>query len=246
MNEIREEEMIPVSLNDTVHFGCHPGVSCFNACCHDVSQFLYPYDILRLKTRLKMDAASFLDRHCLIHEGPETGLPIVSFKLDASRDWACPFVGETGCSVYEDRPASCRMYPLARGLVRDRATGAITEHFALIREPHCMGFGSTGERTVAQWLESQEVALYNEMNDKMMEIISLKNRALPGPLQPKEKQIFVTGCYDLDGFRESVLATDALRAIFPEDRLEKAAKDDTLLLALALDWVRHSLFGSVA
>ncbi|MEZ4604032.1 MAG: YkgJ family cysteine cluster protein [Desulfobacterales bacterium] len=35
----------------------------------------------------------------------------------------CPFVTADGCRVYQNRPSSCRMYPLIRVVRRARADG---------------------------------------------------------------------------------------------------------------------------
>ena len=35
-------------------FRCHPGVSCFTECCGKTTIILTPYDILRLKNRLRI------------------------------------------------------------------------------------------------------------------------------------------------------------------------------------------------
>ncbi|RUA03022.1 MAG: YkgJ family cysteine cluster protein, partial [Deltaproteobacteria bacterium] len=52
--------MIPLSTKDTFIFHCHPEISCFNGCCRDLNQFLYPYDILRLTGHLKLHSSQFL------------------------------------------------------------------------------------------------------------------------------------------------------------------------------------------
>ncbi|HKJ01944.1 MAG TPA: hypothetical protein VJ997_05800, partial [Longimicrobiales bacterium] len=51
--------------DDPFNFACHPGVSCFNCCCHDVNVFLTPYDVMRLKNRLGIKSGEFLDRYTL-------------------------------------------------------------------------------------------------------------------------------------------------------------------------------------
>ena len=52
--------------DDKFRFACHPGVSCFNRCCHDVNIFLTPYDLLRLKNRLHMSSEEFIAEHTII------------------------------------------------------------------------------------------------------------------------------------------------------------------------------------
>ena len=40
--------------NDTFSFSCSKELECFNRCCRDINLFLTPYDILRIKRRLKI------------------------------------------------------------------------------------------------------------------------------------------------------------------------------------------------
>lgn len=243
MENLEKDELQPLAPDEPFCFECHAGLSCFNHCCHDMSQVLYPFDILMLKNYLGLSSSEFLKQYCEIHDGKTSGFPVVTFKLNSRENWACPFVGETGCKVYEARPASCRIFPLARGLSRDRANGKLQEHYARIPDPACRGFESRQTVSMTEWLKSQDVPLYNHMNDAMMPLITLKNQLMPGALEKKEREIFIMGCYDMDGFREWVLDIGELSDIFPSDRIMEAYEDEKALLLLALEWVRYRLFG---
>jgi len=238
------DEMVPVSLEDDFSFVCSPDVSCFNECCQDLNQFLTPYDVLRLKKALGISSHEFLKKYTLRHDGPESGLPVVTFKMDTSTQYACPFVTSKGCSVYNDRPASCRMYPLARAVVRSRDTGDMVEYFALIEEPHCHGFDRNSGQTVGQWLSGQDVKEYNRENDKLVEVIGLKNRIMPGPLDAADSDRFYMACYDLDTFRDNICDKGLLSGLpVPAGTLKQALDDDVALLDLGLVWVKYVLFG---
>jgi hypothetical protein len=243
-----DEPIIPVSMTDTFIFDCHSGMSCFNTCCRDLNQYLTPYDILRAKQYLGLTSAEFLSRYTRSHTGQESGLPVVTLKTDPASGFQCPFVQPEGCLIYESRPASCRLYPLARALSRSRETGALTEQYFLIREPHCRGFEAGRTWTVAKWIEDQEVSPYNEMNDRMMEIISLKNRLLPGPLDLKSSQMFHLACYDTDGFRAELLERGNLVDLdsLPADLRQQLRTDDIALLNFAMDWIKETLFAPSA
>ena len=239
-----DPDLTPLTLQDTFCFACTPEVPCFNACCRDLNQFLTPYDILRLKKHLGLSSEHFLAQYTLRHTGPESGLPIVTLKPANQHDLLCPFVTEKGCSVYENRPSSCRMYPLARAVARSRETGEISERFMLLREPHCLGFSQGNPRTVQQWIADQQIAVYNEINDKLIQIISLKNRLMPGVLDLKSRQLFFTALYDLDGFRSRII-NKGLLGDFQIDSsvMEKALADDVALLEAGMQWIEHALFG---
>ncbi|WDP91432.1 MAG: YkgJ family cysteine cluster protein [Desulfobacter sp.] len=238
------EDMIPVGLNDPMGFCCKADNPCFNECCRDLNQALTPYDILRMKRAKGMKSGAFLREYTSMHLGPGTGLPVVEFKPNPATGHACPFVREEGCSLYADRPGSCRLYPLARAIAKDRATGEIREYFALIEEEHCKGFSEKGSGpTVAQWLESQDVATHNLHNDKMMELISLKNQIMPGQLEGFQSDISYTSLYDLDEFRAQIKTGGLLKDIdLPGGFLEKIESDEALL-DFGIQWVKYQIFG---
>ncbi len=239
-----EPEITPISRNDSFCFACNPGVPCFNECCRDLTQLLTPYDVLRLKTFLEMTSGQFLATYTSQHVGPESGLPIISLKPGNQQELTCPFVTPEGCRVYECRPSSCRTYPLMRGVARSRATGEMTEQFAVLKEPHCRGFEQTHRQTVQQWMDEQGVVDCNAINDKMMQIISLKNTQMPGTLDIKSRHLFFTALYDLDSFRSQIISNDLLAGLKFDHALINAAleKDDLALLEIGMVWIRRVLF----
>ncbi|MBU1343998.1 MAG: YkgJ family cysteine cluster protein [Proteobacteria bacterium] len=238
------EEMTPIGLKEGMKFNCNSQNECFNDCCRDLNQALTPYDVLRLKNNLGMSSQDFLKQYTSLHYGPVSGLPVIEFKPNPEAGYACPFVTLKGCLVYEDRPGSCRMYPLARAIARSRDTGEITQYFALIEEPHCKGFGKETGQTVEEWLQGQDVNKYNEHNDKLMEVIRHKNRILPGKLEGVLSDKFYLALYDIDEFRAQIVEKELLKGLdIPEDILTKIKIDDTVLLEFGIKWVNHMLFG---
>lgn len=220
-----EPDITPLDIDHTFRFACQPEVPCFNACCHDLNQVLTPYDVLVLKKFLKLPSSRFLQKYTIRETGNRSGLPVISLKSPGAEQ-ACPFLTPEGCRVYAARPSSCRVYPLMRLARRDRATGRIrTEHY-LLQEAHCQGFEAAASHTPESWEASQELAVYNLMNDQFLEIISLKNRLHPQPLSRELEQACYTACYDLDTFQEEHPA--------------EAASDPKQLEA-ALRWVQAAL-----
>ena len=198
---------------------------------------------MRLKNHLGLSSGQFFEQYSSQHVGPESGLPIITLKPGNQKDLTCPFVTPKGCRVYDDRPSSCRTYPLMRGISRSRETGEMTEQFMVLKEPHCCGFNSGKTRTVQQWLDEQGLSIYNEINDKLMQIISLKNRRLPGVLDIKARHLFFTALYDLDSFRSQITG-NGLLADFQFDSLlvDKALEDDVALLEVGMEWIENVLF----
>ena len=237
--------MTPLSANDTFLFSCSKKVSCFNECCRDLNQFLTPYDILRLKHRLELSSRLFLERYTTQQTGPETGLPIITLKTNDPHKLRCPFVTSSGCSVYEDRPSSCRTYPLVRMASRSRETGKIAEQYILLKESHCLGFEQGRTWTIREWIQDQNVTIYNEMNDMLLEIIGLKNRLLPGSLDIKSRFAFHMALYDVDTFRSHIFEQQILdHWNLDEKTLDSVKNDDVELLKLGHRWIRKILFGN--
>lgn len=69
-------------------------------CCFDTQMPLTAADIERLETVRGRGRASFT---VVDGDGPP--------RL-ANEDGHCVFLGEAGCTVYDSRPAGCRLYPL--------------------------------------------------------------------------------------------------------------------------------------
>jgi len=239
-----DNNITPISIDAHFQFQCTSDVPCFNACCRDLNQFLTPYDILRLKTHLGLRSGEFIEKCTTQHIGPETGLPVLTLSPVRNAELQCPFVTPTGCRVYADRPSSCRIYPIARAVSRNRKTGIVSEHFALIREPHCLGFQQSQTQTVRQWLKNQTLDAYNQLNDLFLEIISLKNRCRPGPLDLRSKLVFHIALYDVDSFREQIFRKGLVDDLNLDPELLAVLKTDELeLLKFGHRYVKAQIFG---
>jgi len=225
--------------HDRFDFACGERRSCFNSCCGDLHQALTPYDVLRLRGRLGIGMAEFLSLYGQRHTGPTTGMPVVTLRPLPGPEKRCPFVTESGCRVYPDRPSSCRVYPLARLLRRDQASGECREEFYLLREPHCKGFDRSAGQSVAEYLERQELAPYNRINDRMVELIGLQQRrqaaVTPGALS--EEAIYVA-LYDLERLRTGILSGRMPDGTPPGPEMLRAAdQGDEELLIAAMAWL---------
>lgn len=237
-----EPQFTAIEYDDGFCFECGPDLPCFNQCCKNLNQLLTPYDILQLKHYLGLNSSEFLAQYTITSLGPSSGLPVISLKPCADQDRTCPFVTPAGCRVYPARPVSCRIYPLARAVRRDRATGRISEHFALLREPHCRGFECPTSWTVKRWITDQAIAPYNQTNDPLIELISLKNRTLPGPLDAVQQEHVCLALYDIDRYRQA-RAHEALPSLRQPLRelVSPTLADDTALLKEAIQWVGRIL-----
>ena len=106
-----------------------------------------------------------------------------------------------------------------------------------------MGFNEGQSQTVREWIETQDITVYNQMNDMLIEIISLKNRLKPGKLDNKSSFLFHLACYDLDSFRSHISDKGILddQDLSPET-LDAVKHDDDALFKLGLEWIKLVLF----
>jgi len=222
-------------------FLCGPEVPCFTACCADLRLPLTPYDVLRMKKRLRLTAGKFIARYTK-PSGGEFPFPLILLKMRDDEDRTCPFVSARGCAVYEDRPGACRLYPLGRAdLGRpEKEKGAL---YFLVEEPHCQGFLHGRDWTVEEWVQNQGAELYDEMNRPWIEIV-MNEKGVMGKLTEQRLAMFFMASYNLDRFREFVFQTKFFSVfdVSEEDR-KKAAVDDLALMNLAVRWLRFAFFG---
>ena len=226
-------------------FACHPGISCFNRCCGNVNIFLSPYDVLRMKRRLGLTSSEFLERHTLLPVQKDMKTPVVLLRMQDDEAKSCPFVTDAGCSMYQDRPWPCRMYPLGLAAQRDTPDGWQGERFYfLLREEGCRGLEEPRRWTVREWLDDQGMDAYDEWGEAFKELTLHPFFEKGGTLSPEKLEMFYTACYDLDRFRQFVFGSTLLQRFeIDEDFVEEMREDDEALLRFAFLWLRFSLFG---
>ncbi len=117
------------------------------------------------------------------------------------------------------------------------------EFYVLIQEAHCLGLTQARQWTVTQWKKDQGLDIYNEMNDLMLDILSLKRRGKKN-LTADEKDLFYLACYDLDKFRDLTFEKRLWEgAALSEDRVEGIREDDVALMRFAIAWIKGAVFG---
>lgn len=254
VNEIKQEiegrieksVIVPEYLTgqSKIRFRCYPGIGCFTKCCSGIKIFLSPYDIYRLKKRLGMTYDEFLLTHTHQTVIDRSQLPVAIMRLKDDENRSCPFVTAEGCTVYEDRPLTCRYYPIGMGIMKhfDKNTG--TNFFIKIKEDHCLGHNEGKEWTIDEWRADQGSDVYDAVNDDWMEIV-LKAKTL-GMVEFSQKSLdlFFMVSTNLDSFRKFVFESRFLEAyeIEPEV-IEKLKQDELELLKFSLSWLRFTLYG---
>ena len=230
-----------LSLDDPITFQCDRALDCFTLCCRDVSIVLTPYDVARLKKALGIDSSEFLDQYTISPFTRDQKFPVVLLRMDPATK-KCPFVTETGCSVYANRPWACRMYPLGVAEPRNATAADRTFHF-LLREDTCHGHGVGRTRTVRECLAEQGLEEYEAMNASFKELMLHEFWDQEEALAPEKLDMYYMACFDLDRFRRFVFETRLLELFeIDEARVEAVRTDDAELLDLAMQWLRFALF----
>jgi uncharacterized protein len=235
-----------VGLNHSFKFKCHKDVKCFTQCCRGINITLTPYDIIRLKNRLDLSSEEFLSLYTVPRLLEKTDLPIVTLKLDDDDDKSCLFVRDDGCIVYEDRPTSCRYYPLGVASLSHKEDADGDDFYFFVHEPHCLGFEEDQTWTVLEWRKDQGVDIHDEINAEWTDLV-VRKRSFPPNVQLTEqsKKMFFLASYNIDKFREFVFESSFLdRYEVDEKTIEQIRDDDIALLKFGMKWLKNIFFKS--
>ena len=250
MKKIDSNEQISGSrkllMEETFRFDCHPGVACFTRCCKDADMYLYPYDIIRMKDRLGISSDQFLEQYTYRAFRDNPYFPSLMLKMSDDAEKSCLFLSSKGCSIYDDRPFSCRAYPLERAVARTGEDGHtviyfITNHF------YCLGHKEYREWTVREWIEDQQIQMYNDMNNLWVDIDTIF-RSNPWGSQgidsPALKMAFMT-CFNVDEFKKFIFESTFLsRFDISQKRINHLMESDIELMKFGFDWIKFFLTGT--
>lgn len=242
----------PVRLgpDDSFQFSCHRGVACWNRCCHGADVTLTPYDILSLCRHLDIRPKEFIERYTVPAIWDTAGLPVAKLKMGGDDGTgACGFLSEEGCTVYDDRPATCRYYPLGLGIFKHKGSEAPEDFHFMVKEPFCEGHGEDKEQTVAEFRAGQGIDPYDAVNRGWMDILMKMAswKSLGGPqgkdLTPQVKQMFFMASTDVDALRSFVFETKFLETYEIDlEVVETFKTDDEAMLRLGFDWLKNVMF----
>lgn len=226
-----------IKVDDSFSFSCHKGVSCFTECCRMLELALTPYDVLRLRHSTGLSSKELFEQYIIEEQDP--GEPFPRFYLTMVDDGraSCVFVNKDGCRVYQDRPAACRTYPLGRA-AQIVSGGKTVEHFILVQENHCEGFKEESAQTPIEYIEDQQLSVYNKFNDMVAQL--LQHEAIRQGFIPSKKQVelFKLALYDVDRFRQMIAEKKLL--VSGADSID--LNHDEQLLELAIGYVGEQLY----
>ncbi len=247
-----DNPVMPVKLKpaDMFCFSCHRGVSCWNDCCHGADITLTPMDILGLSRRLSMKPREFLAKHTVPDKWDRADLPVAKLKMTGEDGkGACHFMTDEGCSVYADRPATCRYYPLGLASIKPKGSDIKEDFFFLVKEAHCKGHDEDNLQSVTLFRDEQGLLEYDNANrgwiDILMKMASWQSIGGPGgkEIPAQTKQMFFLVSTDVDGLRQFILESKFLDTYEIDPQAVEIIKtDDIALLQLGFDWMKNVLF----
>jgi hypothetical protein len=232
--------------DEVFSFRCHEGLQCFTKCCRNLKLFLYPYDVLRLRNQLNMSSDQFLDTYADLVLSESNHFPDVLLRMAENDQRTCPFLNQSGCTVYSDRPDTCRTFPLEQGVMFRGQKGKATDVYFFKPPDFCLGQHEPHEWTTQSWAEDQDAVIYHGMTARWAEVKRLFQSnpwGAEGPYGPKAKMAFMA-TYNLDKFRDFVFNSTFLKRYKVKKALAKKIEtDDVELIKFGLGWVKFFVWG---
>ncbi|UCH19782.1 MAG: YkgJ family cysteine cluster protein, partial [Deltaproteobacteria bacterium] len=172
--------------------------------------------------------------------------PEVLLRMSEDGEKTCPFLIESGCSVYSDRPDTCRMFPLEQGIIYDVQKNK-SRMIHLFRPPDfCLGQHENKTWTTQTWTQDQKSVLYTKMTVQWADLKRLflvDPWGQEGPQGPKAKMAFMA-TYNIDRFRDFVFNSSFLSRYKLNSALVKRIRlNDVELLKLGFEWVKFFVWG---
>lgn len=242
---IKEGNFQKLEENSTFRFQCGANQPCFNRCCSEAVVPLLPYDSLRLSANLDMDSESFLKSFASMNLMEDSGLPLPMLRMIEAPDAPCPFVTPAGCSVYEDRPSSCRSYPLGLAVSMDAPENS--GHHFLLNEEGCCGMGCGKSWTAEKWLQNEGMEKFDHFNNLYIQLAA-KLREKKIRLDARLGNMFFLCLYQPERFRELIGKMKIFSRLDPGEIqksliMENGEKSDEALLEFAFKWLNLVIDG---
>jgi len=239
----REVDQGQLSLDSRFAFRCHQGLACFNRCCRTPTIILSPYDIMRLRGFLNITSGEFLERYTRRQTEAISNLPLIFLDPFRADEPGCPFLGDAGCTVYSQRPAACRLFPITMG--SQLTPEGVVDHYFCRELDYCQGFAGDVQWTVASWQADQGFGEYDRGRRAWLEL--MLKQALVGPVDGRVQELFATIAYDLDKFRQLIAEPAFHQACGADPEIMEnlhTATSDADLLEFGYRYLNSVLFGS--
>ena len=232
--------------SDSFKFRCYPEIACFNRCCRNINLFLYPFDVIRLKNQLHITSDQFLDKYVDIVLRPSNFFPEVLLRMSDNTEKTCPFLDASGCTVYPDRPDTCRTFPVEQGVFYDAEHNQTASVYFFRPPDFCLGQHENKEWTTQTWSKDQNAVIYNKMTARWSELKRLFQQdpwGSQGPEGPRAKMAFMA-TYNIDQFRDFLFKSTFLKRYKVTSKILKQIRsDDVELMKFGFEWVKFYVWG---
>jgi hypothetical protein len=146
--------------------------------------------------------------------------------------------------VYEDRPTTCRYYPLGVASLSHKEDVDGGEFYFFVNEPHCLGFEEQKKWNVSEWRQDQGVDIHDEINAEWTDLV-VRKRSFPANIQltSQAKKMFFLVSYNIDKFREFVFNSSFLeRYDIDSETIREIQDDEIALLKFGVKWLKSAIF----
>jgi hypothetical protein len=192
-----------------------------------------------------MSAGDFIDHYTDVVLRPDQAFPDVLLKMSDNEEKTCPFLTDAGCSVYPDRPDTCRTFPVEQGLLFEHGTKPRPVSF--FRPPDfCLGRHESQIHTTVSWATDQEADSHNRMTALFAEVRQLFESNPPfgaeGPGGSRGKMAFMA-LYNVDAFRSFVFESSFFKRYKVKDELKKKIRrNDVEMMLFGFEFVKVGFF----
>jgi hypothetical protein len=119
--------------------------------------------------------------------------------------------------------------------------------YFIMSHPFCLGHKESREWTVREWIENQQIQLYNEMNDLWVDVDSIFRANPWGPegVNGSALKMAFMACFNIDEFFKFIFESTFLSRFYvPRERIEELEESDVELMKFGFDWTKFFLAGS--
>jgi len=179
---------------DTFKFSCDKSGSCCKG--RDENPIiLFPYDAYRIQTRLNIGIREFVSEYAHTILGAESKLPMLILRSKWLNEFEnkCVFLDSSNCSIYEDRPLVCRLFPVGRLADREGRS-----YFFLTKTDSNCRVGVGKERSIENWLEESDTIDHFKWNDRYQQLFLRINYKKYHKMPPEFGSLLGTILYDFD------------------------------------------------
>jgi Fe-S-cluster containining protein len=193
-----------------------------------------------------MSADQFLETHVDIILRESSFFPDVVLRMSEDKEKSCQFLCKSGCSVYQDRPETCRMFPVEVGMLYNERAKKDTLVYFFKPPEFCLGKYEKKTWTGSKWSADQGADIYRKMTIRwagLKRLFQSNPWGNEGVYGPKGKMAFMA-IYNVDQFRDFVYNSSFLKRYkIKNEILKKIRNDDATLMKLGFDWVKFFLWG---